>query len=132
MSFCRWSSDNFHCDLYAYESANGYVIHVAGRRYLGDIPPFPASLPTLENVQEWLDARIRQGAFLDTAQREAITLPHAGETFTEDTLDDFEARLLYLRRLGYLFPDWVFEEIREERESLPEAEVRSAHDAISP
>lgn len=33
MSYCRWSSDNFNCDLYCYESDFGFETHLAsGRR----------------------------------------------------------------------------------------------------
>lgn len=28
MSYCRWSSNNFECDIYAYESKFGYEIHI--------------------------------------------------------------------------------------------------------
>lgn len=33
MSYCRWSSDNYQCDIYAYRHVcGGYQVHVAGRR----------------------------------------------------------------------------------------------------
>jgi DNA repair photolyase len=32
MSYCRWSSDYFNCDLYCYESNSGYETHVAAYR----------------------------------------------------------------------------------------------------
>lgn len=32
MSYCRWSSDDFECDLYCYADVRGgYTTHVAGR-----------------------------------------------------------------------------------------------------
>jgi len=33
MSYCRWSSNNFNCDLYCYHSDWGFETHVAGGRY---------------------------------------------------------------------------------------------------
>ena len=40
MSYCRWSSMNWMCDVYVYEDcAGGWTTHVAGRRRM--IPPIP-------------------------------------------------------------------------------------------
>lgn len=41
-------------------------------------------------------------------------LPHAGEYFKEPTIQDFQARMIALRDLGYDIPDYVFEQIAEE------------------
>ncbi len=30
MSYCRWSSDNMKSDVYAYESYEGYTVHMQG------------------------------------------------------------------------------------------------------
>lgn len=109
MSYCRWSSDDFACDIYAYEADNGFTIHIAGNRILGDVPKM---LPI--DHEDWLSAYRAQHEFLATAQRETITLPHAGETFVCDDLEDFKARLLMLREIGYNFPDYVLDEIDAE------------------
>lgn len=113
MSYCRWSSDDFACDLYAYEAIDGYTIHIANNRVLGDIPKVPWILDVASDV--WVAAHMAQQEFLRTAQRERIGLPHDGETFVEDDLDDFEERLRYLREIGYKFPDDVFVLIAEDR-----------------
>lgn len=40
MSYCRWSSMNWMCDVYVYEDVDGgWATHVAGRRRA--IPPIP-------------------------------------------------------------------------------------------
>lgn len=40
MSYCRWSSMNWMCDVYVYEDVSGgWTTHVAGRRRA--IPPIP-------------------------------------------------------------------------------------------
>lgn len=40
MSYCRWSSMNWRCDVYTYEDVmGGWTTHVAGRRRV--IPPIP-------------------------------------------------------------------------------------------
>src|ERR1044071_191187 len=42
MSYCRFSSLNWSCDVYAYaDVAGGYTIHVARSRRVGDIPADP-------------------------------------------------------------------------------------------
>lgn len=112
MSYCRWSTDNFACDLYAYAEAAGvFTIHVAAQRYVGDIPKLP---DWNENPTVYLAAINKQHAFLLDAKQERIGLPHDGETFNEETLQDFLDRMIYLRRVGYRFPDYVIDEIKEE------------------
>ena len=52
MSYCRWSSDDFRCDLYIYESAAGFVIHVAANRVEWDPPTSPYKLEKLQLPHE--------------------------------------------------------------------------------
>ena len=46
-------------------------------------------------------------------ERRAIDLPHAGESFCDSTPEALKARLLYLRSVGYRFPDRVFADLEE-------------------
>lgn len=113
MSYCRFSSDNFRCDLYCYESCyGGYVTHVAGRKPVDDVPVVPAfgSVPD----DQWLCAHRMQMAFLETCECAPLGLPHDGETFHDEDLPSFLARLENLKSLGYRVPDFVFELVREE------------------
>ncbi len=32
MSYCRWSDDDFQCDIYAFEDETCFVVHVATNR----------------------------------------------------------------------------------------------------
>ena len=41
MSYCRWSSLDYTCDIYAYESAYGYEVHIAHSRRMGPQPYMP-------------------------------------------------------------------------------------------
>lgn len=52
--------------------------------------------------------------FLDGCKSEVIGLPCDGESYSDDTLEEFKARLLELRRVGYIFPDGVLEDIDNE------------------
>lgn len=110
MSYCRWSSMDFACDLYCYESDEGYVTHVAANRVVGEVPHIDFNAAP-EVMGEQIAA---QHLYLKTAEHAPIGLPHDGETYTDGDLEDFQARLLQLREVGYIFPDYVLETIGEE------------------
>ena len=111
MSYCRWSSDNFRCDLYCYaDCGGGYTTWVANNRVVGDIPIVLNDIMS----NDWLDKHNKQMEFLDNAEREEIGLPHDGESFNDPTLEAFLERLLYLREVGYNFPDYVLGRIMDE------------------
>lgn len=117
MSYCRWSSMNWRCDLYCYEHVNGgYTIHVAANRVVGDIPPEPSwdLVKTEAGREQWLAMRNAVMAFVSTAERKPIGLAHDGETYNEPDLDAFFARLMALREAGYQFPDDVLEAVQGE------------------
>jgi hypothetical protein len=116
MSYCRWSSDDFMCDLYCYQSDVAYVTHVAQRRPY--IRPFPAPRLTLLDkrfgfirwrMQNWL-----HGLTLSLIPRRTLTLPHAGESFYDGDITAFYWRLVHLRSLGYQFPSYVLAAVTEE------------------
>lgn len=113
MSYCRWSSNNFACDLYCYADARGgWTTHVANNRVVRDVPKVDHMLPL--NDEKFLAELRVQHAFLDTAERAPIGLPYDGKTFNDPTLEDFRARLVMLREVGYNFPDYVLESVDEE------------------
>lgn len=113
MSYCRWSSDNWKCDLYCYPDVNGgYTTHIAGNRVVGAVPE-ELDILTAE-PDAWVASHKRAMDWLETAQRRPIGLPHDGATFRDATLEEFKARLLMLRAAGYCFPDYVLAEIDEE------------------
>jgi hypothetical protein len=114
MSYCRWSSDDFKCDLYIYQTAgNVYQIHVAGSHiaHIESIPPLP---DIRIYPEEYMEAYKKQSEFLEHAQYIPLNLPHAGKSFVEPTLQSLKTRLLELRNIGYRFPESVFERIEEE------------------
>lgn len=128
MSYCRWSSDNWRCDLYCYEHVDGgWTTHVAARKRVGlDALPNVPDVGTVD-PQTWIAAYQAQMAALEKLEFADITLPHAGETFSDPTLEDFKARLLMLKELGYSFPDYVLEAVDGEiadRDAAQAKEVR--------
>jgi hypothetical protein len=102
MSYCRFSSDDFHCDLYCYESTGGgWMTHVAESKLIGEAPKTD-HLSIEDTIVIW------------DAHRQKIGLPLDGQTFHDTTLEEFRARLLTLRAAGYRFPDNVLERIEDE------------------
>ena len=115
MSYCRWSSDNWKCDLYCYEDVNGGITtHVAAYRIVGDVPEVPLSLLKEGKTKEYYDAYKKQMDFLETAKREKIGLPYDGQSFNDPDHKSFLKRLLHLREVGYNFPDYVIEMVKED------------------
>jgi hypothetical protein len=109
MSYCRWSSNDFCCDLYVYEGDDGIVIHVASRRILGDVPKLDwASAETLYSTYK------KQDEFMQTAQREDIGLSQDGESFYGLSHVAAISLLEMLRDEGYKFPYDVIECLMEE------------------
>lgn len=115
MSYCRWSSYNWKCDIYAYEGEDGFITHVARNRIVGEVPNIPYTL----DIEDFTKAYQVQIAFLETAQREPIGLPYDGQTFTDGDLQCFLVRLLCLKTCGYNVPDWVIANVREEMKEEP-------------
>lgn len=67
MSYCRWSSDNWKCDLYCYEDANGYITHVADNRIVKIVKAADEA-----NVKVFLKDNLRPliGQYFGYAQRQ--------------------------------------------------------------
>lgn len=115
MSYCRWSTDDFQCDLYCYADCNGgYTTHVAGNKVVFN-EPLPPQVPfDPEHIEEWLARERKVDSMLKRAKRVPLNLPHDGEMFRDMTIRDFLKRLLMLRDCGYKFPDVVIEVLKQE------------------
>jgi hypothetical protein len=120
MSYCRWSSDDFQCDVYVYESTGDFwSTNVKGRRRI--IPPdVLASFPVVTDddaasrfarhraVMRWMDATEPQ--WFDLSH-----LPSAGESFRDDTPGECADRLEALRAEGLNVPQYAIDALREEQ-----------------
>ncbi len=119
MSYCRFSTDDFQCDVYCYEDVSGgWTTHVAGRRTI-----FPGPLPEPLAPDDWTAeaflARHRTVTeMFDRAKHETIGLAHDGADFRDGTLEEFRATLVMLRDAGYRVPEYVFDVIDEEMGGL--------------
>lgn len=132
MSYCRFSSDNWRSDVYVYGAAEGIVIHMASNRPVGEIPKGPPWEMINTDPQQFADLYNAQLAWLGECEREAIDLPHAGQSFyglTEaeaaDLLDEMKAH-------GYHIPDGVIEELREEARETERAEDQESAKNLVP
>lgn len=118
MSYCRWSTDDFQCDIYCYESCDGgWDIHVAANRHVlkdGDLPP---RVPfTLENKDAWIERWMKVMEWVKTAELCPIGLEHDGKSYNEPTALDAANRLLALRDDGYNVPQDAIDALLEESE----------------
>jgi len=116
VSYCRFSTDDYKCDIYLYEDAmGGWTTHVAGSRYVADtpiptLPPGWWSLP----VEEAMALNTAQMNWIKAARMEPIKLPSAGKSFRDGDLEQVIARLEGLRVEGFNFPDFVLTSLRED------------------
>lgn len=113
MSYCRWSSDNWMCDVYVYESAEGYKCHVAASRLpQGSIPPVTANMFTEPDT--WRQEQLERLDALDRVESQPIGLKHDGESFTVPSPGECGDLLERLRVEGYNVPQFAIDALREE------------------
>lgn len=140
MSYCRFSSNDFQCDLYVYESEEGYVVSVAANRVellttlpeLGDEPDHETS--TEDERRAFVNQIVaRHTAVMqalddpDKHRRTAIDLEYAGETQVFDGPKEAGEFIQKLRELGYRFPDYVLEALAVEAIDLEDIEYEHKH-----
>lgn len=121
VSYCRWSTNDFQCDLYVYaDVSGGWTIHVAGNRPIYK-EPLPKRVPyTAANIREYCDRQSVVMKMLETADRAPIGLPHDRKSFNGDR-DDTVATLKMLKDAGYQFPFDIIGEIAAEEENEGES-----------
>jgi hypothetical protein len=112
VSYARWSSRS---NVYVYESEDGFVTHVAARRWAEPIPEARLSL-LVDGQRFWWELQRR----LERQAREVtalvpIGMPHDGATFVDKTAGECADRLEGLRVWGYLVPDRAAEVLRGEQ-----------------
>jgi len=118
VSFCRWSSMRFKCDLYCYEHVDGtYTTHVATNKVWTYVPPMA---PFTILKYGWLGWLVWKAAYniqmfsLKHGLRRELKGPYAGMTFKDETPEEFKETLLMLRKEGYRFPDSVLTAVQED------------------
>lgn len=110
MSYCRWSSDDFQCDVYCYHDVDGtWVTYVAGNRiqFAEPLPP-PGDDLDFSRMQKVMD-------IIERSPRKPIGLPHDGECFTDVTPGQAAATLTMLRGMGYIVPQYAIDALQYEQ-----------------
>jgi hypothetical protein len=131
MSYCRWSSMNWTCDLYCYaDITGGWTTHITPRRRIDAVPDDRQEdfIAGKIGLAEYRQLHCQQIPALERTRFEPLRLPHAGETFHDSTLAEFKCRLLELRQLGYRFPDDVIDQI-DRQSCRAEIELTVEHPA---
>ena len=111
MSYCRFSSEGFQCDVYVYESNDGWITHVAARRRATRAPELDWSTQALcEQTQA------AQRAFLDDPNNTPlpIGLSDDGMMFCDPTPAACAAQLIRLKTMGYQVPQYAIDDLLEE------------------
>jgi hypothetical protein len=116
MSYCRFSTDDFTCDVYCYESCGGgWDIHVAAVRHrLKKLPPPVPFEP--ENLTSWFERHEKVMKMVGRAKRYPIGLPHDGKIYNEPTAAAAAQRLIELKRVGYNVPQDAIDALLKESE----------------
>lgn len=113
MSFCRFSSDDYQCDVYVYASANGYTTHIAGSRVVFARPlPLPVAFNEA-HIDAWVEREIEVNRIVEISERKRLTLPFAGRSFDDEEASACADRLEKLRSLGYRVPQHAIDALRE-------------------
>lgn len=111
MSYCRFSSDDYQCDVYCYQDVcGGYTTHVAEYRFVFDeeLPP-PVSI---ENAKDWVARYQKVSAMVKRSKRQRIGLPFDGKQFNEEDAEACAKRLQELKDLGYKVPQYAIDALK--------------------
>ena len=120
MSYCRWSSDDYQCDVYVWEHMDGdVVVNVASCRHDLDSSPHQAERPApvdikKDGVEEYVLRHAEFMKFLETCTVKPIGLAHDGESRTFEDKNEAADYLQALKLLGYNVPGQVIDTLREE------------------
>jgi hypothetical protein len=118
MSWCRWSSQNYQCDLYIYDSVGDFVsVNVAGRKHAWALIPDP-SMWCLQPGRQWL-FKTKPGWVVFRLWRALWNLDRwiapwrdvrwkGGESFQFTDMNALATFLLEARQNGLRFPDHVW------------------------
>lgn len=113
MSYCRFSSDDFKCDVYCYESDSGFITHVANNRICCNYT-LPSVVPLdAEHLDEYVERQQIVMELVEKSDRVPIGLPYDGKTFSDATAAEAADRLQSLKDIGYCVPQYAIDALRE-------------------
>lgn len=112
MSYCRWSCDDYKCDVYCYEDCGGFFyVGVADVNY-----DFKEPLPDKLSLGDegWLERHNKVLDMCENADKKPIGLSRDGESFKVKTAAETAEMLESLKAEGYNVPDYAIEALKEE------------------
>ena len=119
---CRWSTDDFGCDLYVYEGLFGWSINVASLRYVfADPLPAPVALPagfTDKQFEAWAGRVAVVSDIIHRSDLAPIGLSSDGQSLEAATPGQAADVLETLAQEGYRFPRMVVDELRAEQAEM--------------
>ena len=115
MSYCRWSTNDFQCDVYVYEDvAGGWTTHVACNRVLYN-EPLPDPVPfDKESIDAFIERHNKVMEMVNNAERVPIGGPSDGQSFNDATPGKCADWLEVLRSEGYIVPQFAIDTLKEE------------------
>ena len=115
MSYCRWSSMDYQCDLYVYEHCDGGFVTIVAKNRVVFAEPLPSEVPfDADHCHEWYARHQQVMDLVGRSERRPIGLPHDGESFNDPSPADCADRLERLRALGYKVPQRAIDALRGE------------------
>ena len=113
MSYCRFSSDDFQCDVYTYaDCMGGYTTFIAECRY--DLcKPLPPEVP-MDDIKVWYKRERKVRRIIDKSKLVKIGLPCDGESYNDATAEECANRLESLKNMGYRVPRYAIDSLRED------------------
>jgi hypothetical protein len=108
MSYCRWSSGNYTCDLYVYATDDGISIHVANKRRL------PTYDEELIHRIGYIEGNYLAACELINQHMEPIGGPSDGASYYALDAESAVRILLRLDVEGYHFPNDVVDRILDD------------------
>lgn len=117
MSYCRWSTDDYQCDVYAYENMDGNVhISVAAMRHdlESSVLPRPAPVNITDGVEEFVLRQSEFMQFLETCLVRPIGLPCDGDRYIFTDKAEAADKLQELKDMGYNVPENAINALKEE------------------
>lgn len=112
MSYCRFSTNDFQCDVYVYEG-HCYIIHVAANKHVLT-EPLPPPISFTENTHAWFARSLVVKELLQKSPLVPIGLPEDGAYFEFGCPKETADKLEELRDMGYRVPQYVIDELRSE------------------
>ncbi len=129
MSYCRFIDDDFQSEIYCRLEGIGWITQVATHRIVLTEPLPPPAREDDDAAMAARDAQVR--ALVKGANHERLTLPHAGDCFTDASSADCLHRLLALRDIGFRVPAHAIARLREECAPQTESLLSPTRDPMS-